>query len=198
MDVIVVGAFHEIFELCKDAKLNVVGVFDLKPDSCCSSLYLGTDNDAVMLFEKYKDTPVIITPDKPSLREKLVNHYRTIGYKFATVISPTAKISPSATIGEGTIIQHAVNISACSRIGSFVKLNTMSNVMHDCVVGDYTTIAPNALLLGRCKTGERCYIGAHSTILPEHSIGSDSIVGAGAVVTKNVKPQIIVKGIPAK
>ena len=43
-----------------------------------------------------------------------------------------------------------------------------------------------------------CWIGAGATILPGVTVGENAIVGAGAVVTKDVAPNTIVGGIPAK
>ena len=70
--------------------------------------------------------------------------------------------------------------------------------MHDCLIHDYVTIAPNAVLLGHVTVSEKVYIGANSTILPTISIGEDSLVGAGSVVTRNIDNNITVKGVPAK
>lgn len=64
--------------------------------------------------------------------------------------------------------------------------------MHDCQIGKYTTIAPNAVILGRVKILQLCYIGSNSTILPEKIIRRKSIAGAGAVVTKDVKKNKVV------
>ena len=43
-----------------------------------------------------------------------------------------------------------------------------------------------------------CWIGAGATILPGVTVGENAIVGAGAVVTKDVEPNTVVGGIPAK
>lgn len=198
-DAIIVGGFHEIIELCEECGLNVVGIIDNElKDSYYGVPIIGKDEDAERLFSKYGNCKVIITPDSPKVREKLVDLYKTIGYEFATVISPLAHISKYAEIGEGTVIQSGANVSAATKIGRFCKLNSCCNVMHDNVISDYTTIAPNAVLLGRVTTGKKSYIGANSTILPNISIGEGSTVGAGAVVTRNVDAYIIVKGVPAK
>jgi len=37
-----------------------------------------------------------------------------------------------------------------------------------------------------------------ATILPSVTVGENSVVGAGSVVTKNIPPETVVKGIPAK
>lgn len=46
--------------------------------------------------------------------------------------------------------------------------------------------------------GDDVWIGGHSTILPGVTIGNGAIVAAGAVVTKDVEPNTVVGGVPAK
>lgn len=159
---------------------------------------LGADSDATLLHKQYPDANIVVTPDSPCVRKRLVEYYRSVGFSFATVIHPAATISPTAQIGEGTVIQQGVNISSNTCIGAFCKLNTNCNVMHDNIVGDFTTVAPNAVLLGYVKIGDSCYIGANSTLLPHSKIGSSATIGAGAVVTKDVDFAKTVVGVPAK
>ena len=78
-----------------------------------------------------------------------------------------------------------------------VKINVSANIMHDCFIGDFTTIAPNAVILGNVNIGSRCYIGANSTILPNLQITNDVIIGAGSVVTKSIINKGTYVGIPA-
>ena len=51
---------------------------------------------------------------------------------------------------------------------------------------------------GKVVIEDGCDIGIGSSILPGVKIGEGSIVGAGAVVTKDVKPYTVVAGVPAK
>lgn len=196
---IIVGAFHEMIELCENAGYDIVGIIDNeKKKEFLSYPIIGKDEEAESLYAKYKDISLVISPDAPLIREKLVNLYLKIGFNIETVISPTAMISKYATIGKGVVIQTGVNVSAFTEIKDFVKLNTQCNIMHDSVIGDYTTVAPNAVVLGRIHIGGKCYVGANATILPELTIGDEVIVGAGAVVTKDIQNNQKVKGIPAK
>ena len=198
-EVILVGAFHEMVELCEDCGIHIAGIIDNNLiGSFLGIPIIGTDDAAARLYQNYSHCELVITPDLPKIREKLVQLYTKAGFEFATIISPKANISRSARIGRGTVIQSGVNISAATKIGNFVKLNTNANIMHDNTIGDFATIAPNSVLLGYVKVERLAYIGANSTILPYLSIGESSTVGAGAVVTRNVGNGIKVKGVPAK
>jgi len=198
-EIILVGAFAEMCELANLCSKKIIGIIDNNLKGSFQNIpIIGTDDDASLLFAKYSKTPLVISPDKPQLRKKLVDYYCNIGFDFTELISPLATISRTAVIGRGTVIQSLCNVSADTKIGDFCKLNTLANVMHDNIIGNYTTIAPNAVLLGYVKTGDCAYIGANSTILPMKEIGNNVIVGAGAVVTHTIPCDLIVKGVPAR
>jgi sugar O-acyltransferase (sialic acid O-acetyltransferase NeuD family) len=198
-DVILIGCFHEIIELCEICGKEIVGIIDDNSNNIPQKYtWLGTDGDIDKIALKYKNIPLIVVPDSPIVREKLVRLYSKYGFQFCNLIHPQSNISPSAKVGNGVVIQYGVNVSSDVTINDFVKINTFANVMHDVNIGAFTTIAPNAVLLGKVKISDGCYIGANSTILPNIEIGAKSIVGAGAVVTKNILPDKTVAGVPAK
>ncbi|MEI6681838.1 MAG: NeuD/PglB/VioB family sugar acetyltransferase [Bacteroidota bacterium] len=198
-EILLVGAFSEIVELCEACNYKIRGIFDNNLTAGFMGYeILGTDQAAFDQSEKFNKIPVLVTPDDPKLRKKLILEYRKYGYPFISLISPGATISKYATIGNGAVIQTGVNVSANAVISDFVKLNTACNIMHDSVIGSYSTVAPNAVVLGRVQVGSMCYIGAGSTILPEKKIGDHSIVGAGAVVTRTFGDHVTVAGVPAK
>jgi len=197
--IILAGGFHEIVELCQAAGRQILGILDprLKGDYFGCPV-LGTDEDAPELLKRYGPVPVLLTPDDPAIRARLAAYYSQIGFPLAGLVHPGARVSPSAKIGEGVVMQYGVHVSSSAKIGDFVKINVGANVMHDAVVGSYTTIAPNAVILGRAVVGEACYIGANATLLPGVIVGSRAVVGAGAVVTRPVPEGGVVKGNPAK
>jgi len=199
MEVILVGGFIEVIELCELCNIKIQGIIDNKlKEDYCEYPIIGTDTDAPKLLEKFRTTPLILSPDLPTTRKKIADYYEGLGYSFVSVISPKAEVSKSVIIGKGVIIQTGVNVSANARLGNFVRLNTKSNIMHDCKIDNYTTVAPSAVVLGRVNIGKYCYVGANSTILPHINIGDGSIIGAGAVVVKDVEKNKTVKGMPAK
>ena len=194
--VILIGYFIETVELSEKCGCSIVGVVDKEPKGPYP--YLGDDDAFAENSQKYLDIPLVITPDNPIIREKIYQKYKELGFNFKTLISPEAIISKSSSIAEGCMIQSLSNISSNAILGKCVRVNTGANVMHDVNIGDFSIVAPNAVLLGYVSSGVRSYIGANSTVLPHLNVGNDSTVGAGAVVTHNVPDNEVVVGIPAR
>jgi acetyltransferase-like isoleucine patch superfamily enzyme len=71
-------------------------------------------------------------------------------------------------------------------------------VDHEDVLEDGVELAPGATLCGLVTIETGGWVCAGATVLPRIKIGADAIVGAGAVVTRNVPPGVTVVGIPAK
>lgn len=199
MNVILVGGFHEIIEVCYNNNYIIKGIIDYNRNPHYPEIkLLGDDKNADELIRKTNGSYLIISPDLPKVRKDLSMLYDKLGYSFTSLISNKANISVSANIGQGTVIMNGVNVSANTVIGKFVRLNVMCNIMHDSVLGDYVTIAPNAVILGNVLVGNESYVGANSTILPNIKIGKNVVVGAGSVVTKDIPDNVTVIGVPAK
>lgn len=75
-------------------------------------------------------------------------------------------------------------------------------VGHNCVIATLNHVEDpehrGDLIPEPVRIGDKVWIGANVTILPGVSIGEGAILAAGAVVTKDVKPCMVVGGIPAK
>ncbi|MBI3319046.1 MAG: acetyltransferase [Candidatus Omnitrophica bacterium] len=111
---------------------------------------------------------------------------------------PSAICSPSAVIGQGTIVfPHAV-VNVGARVGSNVIVNTAAVIEHDCVVGDHVHVATRAVLCSTVRVGALAHIGAGATVRQPTSIGEGAVVGAGAVVINDVAPWTVVVGVPAR
>lgn len=81
-------------------------------------------------------------------------------------------------IGDGTLIGHCV---------------VMATLNHAFVPEKRADIIPAPIVIGK-----KVWIGANATILSGVTIGDNSIVAAGSVVTKDIPPNVIVGGVPAK
>jgi sugar O-acyltransferase (sialic acid O-acetyltransferase NeuD family) len=117
---------------------------------------------------------------------------------YFNVVHPSAVIAKTAQIGIGTFLAAQSVIAPDARIGNHCIINHAAVVDHDCLVGDYTHIAPQTSLGGGVKVGRGVLIGSGAVVLPGITIANYAIIGAGAVVTKNVAEGITVVGSPAK
>jgi sugar O-acyltransferase (sialic acid O-acetyltransferase NeuD family) len=120
------------------------------------------------------------------------------GGKMATIIHPSAMVSAHATIGVGSVVFANAAVNACAAMGAGVIVNTGAVVEHDCVVGDFAHISPNGVLSGGVALGSLVWVGSCASVKPLIAIGEASVVGMGAVVIKDVAPDVIVVGNPAK
>lgn len=132
----------------------------------------------------------------PTFRENLFNLLSQAGGIFKALLSDSSFLSHSAS-GQFDAMPFSF-IGPETEIGRGVLINTRAHVHHECKVGDFSDIAPGAILLGNSQAGKRCRIGAGAVLLPGIKIGDDVIVGAGAVVTKNFDSGSKIVGVPGR
>ncbi|OOE00239.1 acetyltransferase [Anoxybacillus kestanbolensis] len=129
---------------------------------------------------------IVIAIGNNHVRARIAQRVRIDDEKFATLIHPSAVISPSACIGSGTVIMPNCVVNAAAKIGSHVIINTGAIIEHDNYVGDYAHISPNVTLTGNVTIEEGAHIGASATVIPGIKVGKWSIVGAGSVVIRDI------------
>ncbi len=117
---------------------------------------------------------------------------------FATIVDPSAVVSPSATLGIGVFIGTRAVVHARASVSDGAILNTACVVEHDCVIGECAHISPAAVLCGGVHVGAHAHIGAGAVIIPLMAIGARARIGAGAVVVRAVEADTTVMGVPAR
>lgn len=131
-------------------------------------------------------------PNDRGLRTQLFNRFSQQGYRFKTVVHPTALISPSVQLLVGVQVMAGVIIQADTRIASNSIINSGAIIEHDCHIGKHVHIAPGAVLSGGVEVADHVHIGTGAVIIQGIKIGAGSIIGAGSVVTRNVDGHHIV------
>ncbi len=116
----------------------------------------------------------------------------------ATLIHPSVIISKYNKIGEGTIICAGTIITINTSIGIHNIINMDCTIAHDVVMEDYVTVYPSVNVSGNCSIGNCVELGVGTQIIQGKNIGENSIIGAGAVVVKDIEKNITVVGVPAK
>jgi len=172
---------------------SILAFYDDNPKKIGTSIFGIRVKDKKELVEN-SDQDAIIAIGNNQVRKKICNE---LNLNWVSVIHPFSFVHPEVEIGAGTVVCAGSIIQPGAKIGSHVIINTKSSVDHDTIVGDYSHISV-AHLAGGASIDEGVFLALHSVVLPFVHIGSWSIVGAGAVVTKNVDPGLTVIGVPAR
>jgi len=120
------------------------------------------------------------------------------GFEPLDAIHPRATVASSAILGAGVTVMAGAVINPGVRIGCDVIINTTAVVEHDCELADHVHVATGARLAGTVTVGEGSHIGAGATVRQGIRIGRRVIIGAGAVVVKDVQDCCVVAGVPAR
>lgn len=116
------------------------------------------------------------------------------------------RFTPSIEIGDNVSIGDGAHITAISSIRIGNNVLTGKNILitdnsHGAVTLDELETAPNKRPLfskGPVVIGDNVWIGEMVSILPGVRIGEGSVIGAGAVVTRDVPPRCVAVGNPAR
>jgi sugar O-acyltransferase (sialic acid O-acetyltransferase NeuD family) len=121
-----------------------------------------------------------------------------LGLKPASAIHSTTFIPETAKIGLGLQTFPCAVIGEFAAIGDYCIVGINAAIDHECAIGNGCHIMGGAAVAGHVILDDYANIGANATVLPRIKIGRNSIVGAGAVVTKDVPQDVVVAGVPAK
>jgi sugar O-acyltransferase (sialic acid O-acetyltransferase NeuD family) len=133
-----------------------------------------------------------------SSREDAVQRLTPLLSGWAVVVHASAWVSPTATVGEGTVIMAGAVVQTGALIGAHCVVNTGAIVEHDVMLGEHAQLAPGATLGGAVRIGPQAYIGLGAAVRDHISVGAGATVGMGAVVVRDVAAGARVMGVPAR
>lgn len=135
----------------------------------------------------------------PLSRKKLFNKFINIGGFFTSIISKKALVGSFETVIEhGCNIMPNVTITNGVKIKTGTLINQMASIGHDVTIGEFCEICPQVSISGNCIIDSYSFIGTGAIILPKIKIGKNVIVGAGALVNKDIPDNSLAIGMPAK
>lgn len=142
---------------------------------------------------RFAGAPLVISIGDNCTRKRIAER---LTETFGKVLHPACTLSPSAMIGEGTVMMAGAIINADAVVANHVIINTGAVVDHDCDVGSFVHLSPNATLCGGVVVGEGTHIGAGATVIQNVKIGKWATIGAGAVIIADVPDYAVVVGVP--
>jgi sugar O-acyltransferase (sialic acid O-acetyltransferase NeuD family) len=144
---------------------------------------------------EYPDEKLIISIGDNGIRKNIA---RRVSRPFGNTVDPSAIIAGDVRIGKGTVVLHNAVVQSGTILGEHVIINTASSIDHECNIGNFSHIGPNATLCGNVTVGEGTQIGAAAVVIPGISVGHWSVIGAGAVVRETVPDNVVVAGNPGR
>jgi acetyltransferase EpsM len=184
-----------IISLLTELNYPIVGIFD-DDESKYGNSILG-----IPVLGKPEDIPshncwsAVVAIGSNRIRRVMVN--RLPDLEWVTLIHPNAYVHSSVKVGQGTVVMLDAVVRVCACVGSHTIINTKAVVGHGCEIGDYAHIAGSSHIGGDSVVGEGAMLGLGAAIIPERKVGAWSVVGAGAVVTRDIPDGVRAMGVPA-
>lgn len=131
-------------------------------------------------------------------RDRFIGRAADAGFRFCSLIHPSAHVSKRASIGSGVIIGANAVVLTHARVGDHAIVLANATISHHAQIGSYSTVAGGATMAGLSVVGSNTFVGINASILPERRIGNHCMVGAGSVVNKDVPDYRKAIGNPAR
>jgi UDP-perosamine 4-acetyltransferase len=151
---------------------------------------VGTDDDLPGLAARLDLAGAVVGIGNTALarRAQLFGRLRALGLATPRLVHPSAVVSPSARIGEGTTVFPLVVVGADCVIGANVVLYSGCVVEHGCRLEDHAYLGPGAVLCGEVEVHEGAFVGAGAVAVPGAVIGKGASVDALVRVAGSVAP----------
>jgi len=195
------GAFgREVLWLAQEARepWNVLGFLDenehVHGSSVCDLPVLGP-----LRMWPDLDAHLVIAIGAPRAKRLACETLKQFGEpKFASLVHSSVQMSRFVSVGAGSLICAGSVLTTQIEIREHVIINLSCTVGHDTVMEDYVTLAPMIAASSRVRICAGAELGMSSTLLPGLTIGEGAMVGMGAVVTRDIPPNKLYVGSPAK
>jgi acetyltransferase-like isoleucine patch superfamily enzyme len=170
---------------------NVVGFATLREELVGGSiegLPIFSAADAMERFPLARVVPEYEWPTKSEIpRQRLVS-----------LIDPAAVIASTAAIGLGCVVYPHCYVGARAQIGDFLFCLSGAVINHNDVIEDRVTVTSGVVLAGDVHVEADCYLGQSCIVRELVRIGKGSILGMGCVVLRDVAPNSVMVGNPAR
>jgi sugar O-acyltransferase (sialic acid O-acetyltransferase NeuD family) len=139
---------------------------------------------------------LIIAVGDNRVRQSLAQRFDWV--TWGTARHPSSWIDSSVVLEGGSVVFAGAIVQPDAIIGEHVIVNTACTIDHDCRIGAFVHLGPGVHLCGDVSVDEGVLLGVGAVVRPGIRIGSWAVVGAGAVVVRDVPAGSTVTGVPAK
>lgn len=198
------GTYGEVYlAYLQEAGVEIVGFLDDDPKFEGKEVrgvpVLGGVSLLKDVNAKYGVEAVYCPLGNNKLRVKFLKQARECGLQTPNYIHPSVIISPYVTIGNGVYILLGTQIMPYTVINDFVMISMNVNLAHHNVLDEGVFLSTGVNFGASIHAHKYVYCGIGSTIMTGlHELGEDCLIGAGAVVVRDVESKAVMAGVPAK
>lgn len=181
----------------------IAGIID-RPELLGTAVYghpvIGVDDDLPTLANSGKFSFLVTVGqiNSAARRKDLFEALFAHAGIFATIISGNSSVSSRSVIGAGFIVLQKAIVNCGARVGVNCIINSGALLEHDTLIGNHCHVATRAVLNGHVEIGDCCLIGSNATLLQGIFVCPGTIIGAGALVNKNITVPGVYVGNPAQ
>ena len=141
-----------------------------------------------------------VLPLTPGNRERFCQMQTALeqGLELVSAVHPSVSIQADAIIHPGVWINTGCHIGYKAEVESGVIINTRTQIDHHNFLERCSQLDPAVTTAGNVTLRECCHVHMGAIVINRLEIGADAIVGAGAVVIRDVPPGSTVVGVPAQ
>lgn len=118
------------------------------------------------------------------------------GYSLVSYISSKCSYLSQYEPGDNCFIFEDNTIQPYVKIGENVTLWSGNHIGHHSEIHDHNFISSHVVVSGHCVIEQNCFVGVNSTLAHKVTLARETLIGAGAVITKNTEPKSIY--VPAR
>ena len=147
------------------------------------------------------DAAVVVCVGNPrdyAARRRIVDRLALPAHRYATVVHPAAEVGAGSVVGPGSVLLAGTVLTADVTVGAHVAVMPHVVLTHDDRVGDHVTVASGVRLGGGAILEPGAYVGAGALIREGVTVGARSLVGMSSVVLRDVPPDQVWAGNPAR
>ena len=192
------GAIQVLDILWRVGHLRPVGIVDDNPSLQGKLIMgvkvIGTIRDVLDLcHEGVFDAAVITFSNDLMARARVFEELIGQGVPFVNVIDPSVCIHSNVRLGVGNVIIANSRIGACTTVGNNNFFSAFTNIEHHNIIGSHCTFGPGVMTSSRVSIADKVRFGTGIFIEPGVTIGEESIIASGSIITMNVPPRSIIK-----
>jgi len=151
------------------------------------------------LIDYHENIAVVCAIGSSNTRKKVIEQLKANkNIEFPNLIDPSVIMSNTVNLGNGIIICVGNILTVNIELGDFVIINLDCTIGHDAKLKSYVTLYPSVNVSGNVSIGELTEVGTGTQIIQGKNILNGTIIGAGAVVTKDIPSKCTAVGSPAK